>query len=153
MQSKISLCLLCQGKHIWETCQSCCRATAETSAKVPTTTVVVALVCMLLLLTKSVSFSCHKPELIWLSFRESMYFHATVKKLGWVAFQGHYWGVGWGVCFISWRSTDKTLSWAEHWLVIHEFQVNVRCFNDEEHCCYWKESWSGVETNLFLNKV
>lgn len=66
---KTSLWLLCQDKHIWEMCPSRCKATAETSAKVPATAVV-AFVCMLLPLSQSVSFSCHKLELIWLSFRE-----------------------------------------------------------------------------------
>lgn len=61
--------LLSQNRHIWEMCQSCCKATAEASAKVPATAVV-AFVCMLLPLSQSVSFSCRKLELVWLSFRE-----------------------------------------------------------------------------------
>lgn len=70
------------------------------------------LFCTLLLLTKSLSFSCHKYELIWLSFRK--------KKVSSLTVISHYYQKIWlggfseplfvGFCFISWRSTDKALS-------------------------------------------
>lgn len=154
MPRKSSLWLLCQ--NIWDMCQPRCEATAETPAKVPATTVV-AFVCMLLPLSHSLSFRCHKPELIWLSFRvinnnSNCIFILKSKSLSrWLyrAFFGAF-------CFISWRSTDTALSCGgqQSWFVaIHEFQANVQPFNDEELCCYWRESRSGVQTHLFLNNI
>lgn len=120
-----SLWLLCQNKHIWEMCQSWCKATAETSAKVPATTVV-AFACMLVPLSQSAPFSCHKLELIWLSFREIRNNSNCVSMLkskslsGWLhrAFFGAF-------CFISWRSTDTAPSWAE--LVCSNSWLSGKC--------------------------
>lgn len=125
MQSKTSLCLLCQGKHIWDTCQSCYGATAETSAKLPTTTVV-ALVCMLLLLTKSVSFSCHEPELICLSFREisklsNCIFMLLSKKIWLGGFSGPLFGFLFYFLEIYWQSPFLSRA------LVSNAQVSSKC--------------------------
>lgn len=55
--------------------------------------------------------------------------------------------------FISWRCLTQPCPEQSWFAAIHEFQANLQPFSDEELCCYWRESWSGVQTHLFLNNI